>query len=93
MLQPVKQTIPIHILRCILNISKSKSSQAVKFGKLIAYNTRNIFLEKSYTKCGGETIPRPFLKKSKLSISPDQYSKVLYVLFLLFAKLRAIKSD
>ena len=60
MLQPVKQAIPIHILRCILNISKSKSSQAVKFGKLIAYNTRNIFLEKSYTKCGGETIPRHF---------------------------------
>ena len=27
---------------------------------------RNIFLEKSYTKCGGETIPRPFPKISKL---------------------------
>ena len=24
---------------------------------------RNIFLEKSYTKCGGKTIPRPFSKK------------------------------
>ena len=22
----------------------------------------NIFLEKSYTKCGGETIPRPFCR-------------------------------
>ena len=35
-------------------------------------NTENIFLEKSYTKCGGETIPEPFSKKSKLSISLDQ---------------------
>ena len=34
----------------------------MKFGQLIEYNMRNIFLEKSYTKCGGETIPRPFLK-------------------------------
>ena len=27
---------------------------------LTEYNTRNIFPEKSYTKFGGETIPRPF---------------------------------
>ena len=26
---------------------------------------RNIFLEKSYTKCGGETIPRSFFEKQK----------------------------
>ena len=31
----------------------------MKFGQLIAYNMRNIFVEKSYTKCGGETIPAP----------------------------------
>ena len=30
---------------------------------------KSIFHEKSYTKYGGETIPRPFCKKSKLSIS------------------------
>ena len=42
------------------------------FGQLIEYNVKNIFVEKSYTKCGGETIPRPFSKKSKLSISLDQ---------------------
>ena len=53
---------------------------------------RDIFLEKSYTKCGKETIPRPFSKESKLCISPDQYSKVLYILFL-FAELRTIESD
>ena len=32
------------------------------FGQLIEYNVRNIFLEKSYTKCGGETTGSPFLK-------------------------------
>ena len=39
----------------------------MKFGQLVKYNMRNIFLEKSYTKYGGETIPRSFSKKSKLS--------------------------
>ena len=43
----------------------------MKFDQLIEYNMRNI-VEKSYTKCGGATIPIPFSKKSKLSISLDQ---------------------
>ena len=64
-----KQTVAIHILR---NISRSKGSQTMKFGQLIEYNTRNIFLEKSYTKCVGKTSPRPLSKKLKLSISLDQ---------------------
>ena len=51
------------------NISRSKGNQAMKLGQLIEYNLRNILLEKSHTKCGGETIPRPLFKKSKLSIS------------------------
>ena len=59
-LKPRKQTIKIHVLP---NISRSKgNNQAMKFGQLIEYNTRNIFLEKSYTKYGGETIPRSFSK-------------------------------
>ena len=33
---------------------------------------RTIFLGKSFSKCGGEAIPRPFSKKSKLNISLDQ---------------------
>ena len=32
----------------------------------------NISVEKPYTKCAGETIPRPLSKKSKLNISLDQ---------------------
>ena len=63
----------------------------MKFGQLIEYNMKNIFLEKSYTKCGGETSPRPFSGKLKLSISLDLQFKVLYNLFLLHYKLRAIE--
>ena len=59
----------------------------MKFGQLIEYNMKNIFLEKSYTKCGGEIIPRRF-SKSKLGVSLDEYSKVLYSLSLLYAKLK-----
>ena len=44
----------------------------MKFGQLIESNMRNIFLEKLCTKCGGETSPRPFPEKIKLSISLDQ---------------------
>ena len=63
----------------------------MKLDQLIEYNMRNIFVQKSYTKCAGETIPRPLSKKSKLSISLDQYCKVLNSLFLLYANLRAIE--
>ena len=44
MSQPGKQKIAIHIL---LNISRSKRNQTMKFGELIEYNMKNIFLEKS----------------------------------------------
>ena len=43
--------------------TKSKGNQTMKFGQLIKYNTRNIFLEKLYTKWAGGTITRPFSKK------------------------------
>ena len=73
------------------NISRSKENQAMKLGQLIEHNMRNIFLEKSCAKFCGETIPRTFSKKSKLRISLNQWSKVLYCLFLLCSKLRAIE--
>ena len=63
----------------------------MKFGQLIEYTMRNIFLEKSYIECGGETILRPFSEKLKLNISLDQWYKVLYSLFLLYAKLRIVE--
>ena len=42
-LQPGLQKIAIQILP---NISQSKGNQAMKFGQLIEYNKRNIFLQK-----------------------------------------------
>ena len=64
-----KQKIAIQVLP---NISRSKGNQTMKFGQLIEYNMTKKFLQKSYTKRGGESIPRPFSKKSKFSISLDQ---------------------
>ena len=61
--QPGKQTTAIYL--------KNKGNQTMKFGQ-IEYNMRNIFLEKSYTKCGGETSPRSFPEKLKLSVSLHQ---------------------
>ena len=52
--QTREHTVAIHILP---NISRSASNQAMKFGRLIEYNIRNLFLEKLYTKFDGETIP------------------------------------
>ena len=67
-LQPGQQAIAIHILS---NISRNKDNQTMKFGQIVECNMRNIFVEKLYTKCGGEAIPKPFSKKSKLNISLD----------------------
>ena len=53
----------------------------MKFGQLIEHNMRKIFLKQLFTNCGVKTSNRTFFKKSKLSISLDQYSEVLYSLF------------
>ena len=50
-------TIVMHILP---NISRSKGNQTMKFGQLKECNIRHIFLEESYTKCDGKTIPGPY---------------------------------
>ena len=60
----------------------------MKLAQLIVYKTRNIFVEKSYIKCDGETDLRPFSEKPKLSIHLHQKSKVLYSLLLSYAKFR-----
>ena len=41
------------------NISTSKGEQAKKFGQLIEYSNRNIFLQKSCKKWGSENSFRP----------------------------------
>ena len=64
----------------------------MRFGQIIEYNMRNIFVEKSYIKCVGESIPRPLYKKTKLSISLDQCCNVLNSLsLLLYANLMPIE--
>ena len=73
MSQPGKQTIAIQILPYI---SRAKDNQTGKFRRLIELNMRKIFLEKLQPKCGGETSPKPFSKKSKLRVSLDQEPKV-----------------
>ena len=82
-LQPEKETIVIHLLP---NISRSIDNQKIKFGQLIKKNMRIIFqdvVEKLFTD--------PFLKNSKLSISLNRLSKVLYILFLFYPKLSAFE--
>ena len=44
---------------------------------------RNISLGKPYTKCGGDTIPRPFSKKSELDISLDQQPNFIQFAFII----------
>ena len=51
-------------IQTLPNFSRRKRNQTIKSGQLIKYNITNIFLEKSYTKCGGRTIPRPFWRKT-----------------------------
>ena len=57
--QTGKQTIGIHML---LNISRSKDNRTMKFGQLIQYNMRNIFLDKSYTNVMEKIFSNPFLE-------------------------------
>ena len=78
--QPGQPTI---VIQTLPNVSRSKDNQTMKFGQLKEYNVRNIFLEKSCTRYGRETRPRPFSGKSKISISLDRQSKVLHSLFSL----------
>ena len=57
--QPGKEIITMHILP---SVSITKVSQTMKFSQLTQYNMRNIFLEKSSIKYGGETSPRSIIK-------------------------------
>ena len=57
--QPRKEAIAMYILP---NISRSKGTQAMKFGQLVEYNMRNIFLEKSYANVVEKQFLDPFLK-------------------------------
>ena len=64
----------------------------MKFSKLREYNMRNIFLEKSYINCGGETSLSPFSKKPKLIMSLEQPSKVLHNSSLLYVEVKGYRN-
>ena len=49
----------------------------MKSGQLTEYIMKNIFLENSYTKCGGKASPKFFYKKTKLSTSLDHHYEML----------------
>ena len=44
------------------DIPRSRGTQAMKFGQLIKYNLRNLFLHKPCRKYGGETTRRLIFK-------------------------------
>ena len=54
--QSGKQTTKIHIL---LNISRSKGNQTMKFGQLIEYNTRKLFLKNRTQNMTEKLFPDP----------------------------------
>ena len=64
--KPGWQTI---VIQTLSNISRSKGNETMTSAQLIECNMREIFLEKSYQKCGGESSPRLFSENLKLSIS------------------------
>ena len=64
----------------------------MKFDQLIEYKIRNIFIEKSYTRCAGEIISSPLSKNLRLSMSLDQQRNVSNSPFLLYANLRAYRN-
>ena len=86
--QPGKQTIAIHILT---NISRSKGNQTMKFGQLIEYNMRTIFLEKVILKMWWRNYFQTLLKNQNGAYLWIISLKFPTVLFLLCAKWRLIK--
>ena len=44
------------------SISQEVKTDTIKYGSLLQYNMRNIFLEKSFTEYGGMLVPGPFIK-------------------------------
>ena len=78
----------IHILH---NISISKGNQTMKFGQLIEYNSKNIFLEKSFTKCGVEASPDLFIKYQDCAYLWIDNLKCYKVCFFCISKSRSTK--
>ena len=61
----------------------------MKFGRLTEYTRKTFSFENHIQNVVEKLFPDP--SKSKSSVSLDQQSKVLYILFLLHVKLRTIE--
>ena len=73
-----KKSITKYILP---NTPRNKGNQTMKFGQLIEYNMKNIFLEISCTKRSGEASPRVFCENQNwtyLWINSLKYHKVYF---------------
>ena len=77
---PWRQIVTIHIYQ-YTNISRTKDKQTMKFGPLVEYDLRNVFLGKLHSKCDEETTPGPFSKDLKLSVSLYEQSIKFYTFF------------
>ena len=66
-----KRAIAIHIMPYN---SRNNGNQTIELGQTVEHNIKKIFVQKSHPKYGGETISEPFFKKSKLSISLEQFT-------------------
>ena len=86
--QPRKQTTAIQILS---KISKRKDNQAIKFGQLIEYNIRNIFVKNYTQNVEAKLFQDSFVKNQNSAYLWINNSLVLYSLLLLFPKLRTIE--
>ena len=75
------------------NISRSKGNRKITFGQLVKYKNEKYFSRKIIHKMLCKTITRPLSKKSKLGIFLNQQPNVLCILFILYAKLRAVNKN
>ena len=59
---------PTTIIHILLNISRFKGNQTMKFGQLIEYNKINILLQKQCRKGGRKTSSRPLVVFAKKAL-------------------------
>ena len=64
-----------HVIFIRFHFKKTNEMKKEIIRKTISHDLAGVTF--SLKKCDGESIPRLFLKKSKLTISLDQYSQVL----------------
>ena len=76
----------------IFNISRNKEKQALKFGQLLEYKIRNVFIAKSYNKMWWRNYCQTFKKKKKLRISLDEVHKFVFSFFPLYVHIKGYQN-